>query len=62
MAPSNRNSGIAFVKTAQLKIFKRKLVKVAKAEGERLRHKAAEDKKYRTWKYIAGRVRELKNG
>ena len=60
MDRSSQNSGIALVKKAQIEVFRRKLVKVAREEGAKLRQKQAEEKKYRTWKYLAERVRELK--
>lgn len=60
MGASSRNSGKTLVKKAELAVFRKMLVKTAKEEGEKLRRKQAEDRKYRTWKYLAERVRELK--
>lgn len=60
MDRSSKNSGKALVKGAELAIFRKVLVRTAKEEGDRLRQKRAEDRKYRTWKYLAERVRELR--
>lgn len=62
MERSSKNSGIALVKRAEIEVFRRKLVKVAKAEGEKLRQKRAEERNYRVWKYLAERTREIRKG
>jgi len=60
MTVSRKNSGLELVKKAQLAVFKRKLVKTAREEGEKLRSRIALEKKAAVWKYLAGRVRELR--
>ncbi len=60
MGLSSKNSGKTLVKTAELAIFRKMLVKTAKEESKKLQQKKAEEKRYRTWKYLAERVRELK--